>query len=90
MLLYPRLPKSAERGLFVPAPVSVNVGDSKRDLGEGKGDNLETKTDFWGLEFLGRLIKDVMEIGKDPGSTKRSAFVAFSGDGRSKGELDGI
>ena len=62
MLLYPRLIKSAERGLFVPAPVSVKVVGSKRDFGEGKWTTLRPRTDFWDLDFIRRLIKDVVEI----------------------------
>ena len=59
MLLYPRLAKSADRGLFVPTPVFVNVGGAKEISTREK---LETQSRFLDLEFLRRLIKDVVEI----------------------------
>ena len=43
------LPKQLRGDLFVPAPVSVNVRDSKRDFGEGKGTTCRLKRSFLGL-----------------------------------------
>ena len=79
-LLIPRFTKSNKRGSHRPVPLSVNVGDPKRDIGAGKR-NLRDPREILGTRKSSEKIYRFCGDLKGTTSPKRNAFEVSNGHG---------